>query len=650
MSKSRRTSRMSRAGSSCMATSKECRAGHISAVVISGLVLLIGLSAIHVGSAAAGTASTAGGSCLIARMSNGNPKYVVVLAEGIGSTNGGGSFPPLSVPGGYCAATAALSGNGKDTSDARFDPLYKILYNYADARNPSATTDPSLQGYFLTNVLADHGAVILPFGYSGAELTGSSSDPTFHIRAFKPSIPGKDLASHEAKTLQHELASIEKIWPESSITFIGHSEAGLIGEQWWQDYGNRKHNAVAKHVTGVMSLDSPIGGVSASAPVVDAMCASIAVPSNACEIPELWVSAPLLTEWNVLWKDKFSNGSKILKDERSGSFPEYVDVGTPSDPVYYLANLPGSYSKLFGLGEQASELLSQFQYTLQGKAKNAVPTSYDLQSLCRAKPSPVSLSSLIAAVRDNSPREIVHQVDQARSLGTWVIASHGLVMNCQNVIDAAQKVVLNPTNPAPAPVPSTTLPKPTPTTSVPASCITSPCTAGATGVEISVAGIQVVTGKTQYGGPPTVGVQLLVLSLHVDNGSGSDVTFGTFQGPTVTIVGANHTSTRWTQPSNGSSGTPQTSGGQSCFSDQGTGYTVLPGQNVTLPHDYCFQLTRTAIVFPILDVVIATQPLALKSSPTPPPTTTTTTTAPPACTGFMCGGVLHTTTTTASSG
>ncbi len=181
------------------------------------------------------------------------------------------------------------------------------------------------------------------------------------------------------------------------------------------------------------------------------------------------------------------------------------------------------------------------------------------------------------------------------------------------------------TTPSTAPVSRTTTPSSTPTTAQPASCITSPCTAGSTGVEVSIAQVNVVTATSR----PTTKSQYLAVTLHVDNSSSSDVTFGSFaNGPTIKIVGSNHVSTRWTQVSDAPA-SPE-SDGRSCFGTQSSsGYTVLPAQNLTLPRDFCFPLRTTGtIVFPILQVIVATQPFTLNVSPAAPPPTTTTTTAP----------------------
>ena len=186
-----------------------------------------------------------GAGCNIERSSSGQPKYVVVMAGGIGSSNPGGEFEPLNLGGtSYCNVPANLAS------------VQRIVDYFNDPAGPY----PGRSDVKLTHQLASLGAVILPYSYQGAYMRYNSANPAsplFHVNPYAPPDPGNQFPEIEAKVMDNELASSTSFWPQSRIIVVGHSNGGLVAQLWWYHFGRTNHQGVAAE----FSLDSPISGV-----------------------------------------------------------------------------------------------------------------------------------------------------------------------------------------------------------------------------------------------------------------------------------------------------------------------------------------------------------------------------------------------------
>ena len=157
----------------------------------------------------------------------------------------------------------------------------------------------------MLDAVAATGAVILPYSYWRATLTArAKQDPLFVYDAYTncnatpvagiatPIVhcsedpnpdaggfpdPGKNKADgkrsfsldEDVQTLNAELVTIKRVWPDASIVVMGHSQGGLIAFEWWRRYwlkwgASSKAGYDHTHVSRLFSLDSPINGVCAT--------------------------------------------------------------------------------------------------------------------------------------------------------------------------------------------------------------------------------------------------------------------------------------------------------------------------------------------------------------------------------------------------
>ena len=125
---------------------------------------------------------------------------------------------------------------------------------------------------FMLDALAATGAIILPFSYhmtstcdpsTGAYLSGSRSDPTFHFPGYSATDSGGTACQGGVwfwgQMLGAELHSIHNMWPSAKLVVIGHSQGGLVVTKAWQQ-GFNLNTADPPAQIQAFSLDSPING------------------------------------------------------------------------------------------------------------------------------------------------------------------------------------------------------------------------------------------------------------------------------------------------------------------------------------------------------------------------------------------------------
>ena len=236
------------------------------------------------------------------------PPYVVILLDGVAELKPGFTLnpyqPTLDNTPSYCPESWNSSSSSEQEADfkgARNGPWeFFNKWNFADP--PGPFTDPSLPctdtsgkaspakcsnsmprdlstetptHSFMLDAIAAGGAVMLPYSYKGATLTGPPSSPTFSFPAYTvcdstplpvptpptaPSCSGRQSIDNDVGALQNEINSIHKVWSGTKIVVMGHSQGGLIAWDWWL-----KHRAGHPEVVHVFTLDSPINGVCATA-------------------------------------------------------------------------------------------------------------------------------------------------------------------------------------------------------------------------------------------------------------------------------------------------------------------------------------------------------------------------------------------------
>jgi hypothetical protein len=281
--------------------------------------------------------------CGAPKTRNGQPEVVVILLDGVGSQEDGGKYYPLPVvtpaPGfpivpNYCPLDGRFSERATPDLPVGLDDSLRRWSEFSVPGGGSGSASPpgvSMtcdhgggfgQGTCLTEELADAGAVLLPYSYTGARLVSSGANRgLFEKTAYSDSDSKQPLCS-AVKALADEIGSIHQTWPQSRVVLVGHSYGGLVAETWWYDEqpGNAGHCVPPAGLAGVshvFALDSPINGVSHCTLAMLGL-ASGAAAGTWCE---LWG-----TDHGV------SNGKRIAAiDDTELTF---TAVGTPNDPTY----------------------------------------------------------------------------------------------------------------------------------------------------------------------------------------------------------------------------------------------------------------------------------------------------------------------------
>lgn len=249
------------------------------------------------------------------------------------------------------AVVILLAGlNSYLSQDDNYNPLTKKIFSTANWSSLNYDFD-FYNTNFLNNI-ASTGAVILPFSYNGANLTKQNGSPIFSVKNYTIYNVGDMSPDIAAEWLNLEVQSIQRVWSQSKIIIIGHSEGGLVAERYFMDYYDP---STAKNVIHIFSLDSPINGVSA-----DFIPTLVNLESNH------YLGSYLLSYYNSRWNEFKQNGENdvINKDEADGNL--YIPIGTPNDMLYDWAS--GSIKNI---------LLPQLLYDNHSRTYNFYVTTPD---------------------------------------------------------------------------------------------------------------------------------------------------------------------------------------------------------------------------------------------------------------------------------
>jgi hypothetical protein len=258
----------------------------------------------------------------------------------------GGELPPnnsniilRSMADGWLNYSYTNSGLGSLEPDASSDGLSRVMANDSD----------------IINELADRGGYVLPFSYTGASMSGTAADPTFTLNAYD----GSDVAVNspmlvEPPKLNSELISIHKVFPNTPIIIIGHSNGGLIAEQWWLRYGvpqPASHNCPATGpvcgyhgVVHIWSLDTPINGVANAGALNGVICGTLISLFANCDT---FVSPGVASDYAGLWGAAVTDnppdpedGADHIESEDKADGGMYTAEGTYGDPLYDAGDIP----------------------------------------------------------------------------------------------------------------------------------------------------------------------------------------------------------------------------------------------------------------------------------------------------------------------
>ena len=265
------------------------------------------------------------------------PKVISVIIQGINTHGDAGDFNPLGVDD-YCTSlTGDLSALSSDL------PLSSMTKQWLSVGTAQAAGAGA--GNNMIDSLASTGGLVLPFSYNKAAVTGTASSPTFSYKAYSPSDVANTLPSVAAKTLDKEISSIHNVWPQAKIIVVGHSNGGLVAQQWWLNYGSSSPEGVVQ----VFALDSPLNGVAIAdkcnvnvltGVYLPIICSAFGVGNNVANF------------YSKLWNNQSANDQQwISLDETNHLF---TPIGTIGDPVYDASD---------GLGGKKIGIVSQIFYT-----------------------------------------------------------------------------------------------------------------------------------------------------------------------------------------------------------------------------------------------------------------------------------------------
>jgi hypothetical protein len=222
--------------------------------------------------ASSSTPSNTGPICGSPTVRQGAPTVIVLVLDGVGSEERGGTFHPLPGSGAksvssYCPVDPAHHETrwpaGLDDALRRWSE-FSVPGGSSGGSSTAAGTSAACQwpgvktDSCLIATLADAGAVVLPYSYStGTGLKRPSGVPTFTMTPYTADDTKQPIATSVA-ALDAEIGSVRAVWPTTPIVLVGHSYGGLVAEEWWeQAWTTGDHQGVAH----VFSLDSPINGV-----------------------------------------------------------------------------------------------------------------------------------------------------------------------------------------------------------------------------------------------------------------------------------------------------------------------------------------------------------------------------------------------------
>jgi outer membrane protein assembly factor BamB len=317
------------------------------------------------------------------------PSTVVLLANGLNSSIRGGTYNPVDAAISYCS-----EGESSDPATVQ-----DMIGNWMENSQPGVGTR-------LTDTLASTGAVLLPFSYRGAQLSGPSSAPTFTFNGYTGTDPGTTPPNAAATTMNHEITSIHAVWPAARILVIGHSEGGLVSEGWWIQSGAANPSGVAQ----VFALDSPLNGV-ADAPACPNLCG---------------IGRVLVGFFKGLWMNQATNEQLyIALDSKTHLF---TPIGTWGDPIYDISDYTAAPTDETNIGMISQLYLSE---------PSCASSGYDAASSSCA---PVSQSYVdpCGPLNDGGPPNfgLLPPV-----LGGGSLYLHGVVKNCPGVISKIMSYV-----------------------------------------------------------------------------------------------------------------------------------------------------------------------------------------------------------------
>ncbi len=294
-------------------------------------ILLLGVALAGVTAAPVAAAPSAPERCGKPIVAGGQPALVAVVIDGITSREEDtGTADPLGVAN-WCPATPA---GGERHYPRGLEWGLRVWAGFTTGPGVPHTAACLPQGGLdrgscLVKALADRGAVILPFSYTGSSVTRGPGGSSFAFKGYT-SEDTLQPPSVSIGRLESMLASIQAAWPAARVIVVAHSYGGVLTEAWW-----RKHRRDDDRVDRLFALDSPINGVP--------LCPLTAFIYGA------QVAEELCRRWFA--RDELNRQALALDVDNL-----FVPIAAPNDPAYNNPIGPGGITVSGGGGLRA-ELL-----------------------------------------------------------------------------------------------------------------------------------------------------------------------------------------------------------------------------------------------------------------------------------------------------
>jgi hypothetical protein len=304
-----------------------------------------------------------------------SPPVITVIVTGTSTSGPADSFSPAT-------ASFCTSPNGVMPSQNGLPSLRNLADSWLN--DTGGKTDKSSRtsgaGNNLIDSMAATGGYVLPYSYTGINMTGTATNPMLTVGAFtgknvadaNPLGACSDPTCHglgEPPLLQASLASIHKTFPYTPIIVIGHSLGGLIAEQWWLQYSKNNTEGVIQ----VISLDSPLNGVAAGAACATGFCGPSGNPlySVVGYDPGIVYAGLWAHQGDRAGSGPYANNQTALALDSSNHL--FTAIGDLGDPLYDVGDYPASH---FLTGVKNIGLMSQVFWT----EPSCVQSGYDLSS------------------------------------------------------------------------------------------------------------------------------------------------------------------------------------------------------------------------------------------------------------------------------
>jgi hypothetical protein len=378
-----------------------------------------------------------------------SPPVITVIVTGTSTSGPADSFSPST-------ASFCTSPNGVMPSQNGLPSLRNLADSWLN--DTGGKTDKSSRtsgaGNNLIDSMAATGGYVLPYSYTGINMTGTAANPMLTVGIFtgknvadaNPLGACSDPTCHwlgEPPLLQASLASIHKTFPHTPIIVIGHSLGGLIAEQWWLQYSSNNTQGVIQ----VISLDSPLNGVAAGGACATGLCGPSGNPlySVVGYDPGIAYTGLWAHQGDPAGSGPYANNQTALALDSSNHL--FTAIGDLGDPLYDVGDYPASH---FITGVKNIGLMSQVFWT----EPSCVQSGYDLSSAECTATGQAIINPCGHAMNDGTG-----PLFDVPSGSMWI---HSNVKNCPQVIDDALGWYHHYASAHPAPSPSSPTPSPSP--------------------------------------------------------------------------------------------------------------------------------------------------------------------------------------------